>query len=84
MNAPLRQDMAAFALELLDASGVRFEFPYMARGFRAPNPQPILLKTIRSAITAATGVAGDLPVIAGGKSLCLLSRKRGYDLRVPV
>jgi predicted alpha/beta-hydrolase family hydrolase len=47
----------------------RYQFPYTEQGKRGPNPQPILLKTVRSAVTAAREHAGDLPLLAGGKSL---------------
>jgi hypothetical protein len=47
----------------------RYQFPYMEQGSRAPNPRPILLATVRSAVAAATEVAGDLPLLAGGKSM---------------
>lgn len=47
----------------------RFNFPYTEKGKRSPDPQPILKKTIRSAVEAAQGLTGDLPILAGGKSL---------------
>ncbi len=47
----------------------RYQFPYMEQGKRAPNPQSILVETVRSAIGAAREYSGDLPLIAGGKSL---------------
>ncbi|MGO9121068.1 MAG: alpha/beta family hydrolase [Desulfomonilaceae bacterium] len=47
----------------------RYQFPYMEQGKRAPNPQSILVETVRSAIHAAREYSGDLPLIAGGKSL---------------
>jgi uncharacterized protein len=47
----------------------RYQFPYMEQGRKAPNPQSILLKTVRSAVAAAREHAGDLPLLAGGKSL---------------
>jgi uncharacterized protein len=47
----------------------RYQFPYMERGKRSPNPQPILLETVRSAVDAARKHGGDLPLLAGGKSL---------------
>jgi hypothetical protein len=56
----------------LAANGVatfRFQFPYMENHKKAPDPQPILLKTVRSAIATAADLAGDLPLFAGGKSL---------------
>lgn len=47
----------------------RFNFPYMEKGKKSPDPQPILKKTVRSAIETATDLAGGLPILAGGKSL---------------
>jgi len=47
----------------------RYQFPYMEQGKGAPNPQSILVETVRSAIDAAREYSGDLPLIAGGKSL---------------
>jgi len=47
----------------------RYQFPYMEQGKRAPNQQLILVETVRSAIDAAREHSGDLPLIAGGKSL---------------
>jgi len=47
----------------------RYNFPYMESGRRAPSPQPILLKTVRSAVAEARRLAADLPLLAGGKSM---------------
>ena len=47
----------------------RYQFPYMEAGGRRPDFRPILLATVRSAIHAAQDLAGDLPIIAGGKSM---------------
>ena len=47
----------------------RFQFPYTEHGKRAPNPRPILLATIRSAVATARERGGGLPVLAGGKSM---------------
>lgn len=56
----------------LAAHGVatlRYQFPYMeARSWR-PDPRPVLLATIRSAVAAAARAAPDLPLLAGGKSM---------------
>lgn len=60
------------AAEKLAEHGIatfRFNFPYMEKGKRSPDPQPILKKTIRSAVETAFGLASGLPLIAGGKSL---------------
>jgi predicted alpha/beta-hydrolase family hydrolase len=56
----------------LGARGVatfRYQFPYMERGAGRPDPQPVLLECVRSAIAAAHDAASDLPLIAGGKSM---------------
>lgn len=47
----------------------RYQFPYMEQGKRGPDPQSILLETVRSAVTVARQHVGDLPLLAGGKSL---------------
>ena len=47
----------------------RYQFPYMEKGKRRPDHRNILLKTVRSAVAAATAVAPDLPLFAGGKSM---------------
>ena len=48
---------------------LRYHSPYMERGARRPDPQPTLFATVRSAVAAAGDVAGDLPLLAGGKSM---------------
>ena len=60
--------MEALAYRLADrnVATFRYQFPYMEAGRRAPSPQPILLKTVRSAVAAAPQV---LPLFAGGKSM---------------
>ena len=47
----------------------RYEFPYMAQGKRGPNPRPVLVATVRSAIAAAAAACPELPLFAGGKSM---------------
>jgi len=47
----------------------RYHFPYMEQGRRRPDHQPILLKTVRSAVAAASALSDGLPLIAGGKSM---------------
>ncbi len=63
--------MAGLALSLADhgIASLRYQFPYMEQGKRAPDPQPVLLETVRSAVSLAREYAGDLPMLAGGKSL---------------
>ena len=63
--------MAGTAMSLA-ARGIatfRYNFPYMEQGKRAPDPQPVLLETVRAAIAAARECVSDLPLLAGGKSL---------------
>lgn len=51
----------------------RYQFPYMEGGGRRPDPPPVLLATVRAAVAAAAAAAaqagGDLPLLAGGKSM---------------
>lgn len=47
----------------------RFQFPYTEAGRKAPNPAPILARTVRSAVAEAARLAPDLPLVAGGKSM---------------
>ncbi|MEE8361673.1 MAG: alpha/beta family hydrolase, partial [Gemmatimonadales bacterium] len=47
----------------------RYQFPYMERGGRRPDPRPVLLETVRSAVAAAAAACPGLAIIAGGKSM---------------
>jgi predicted alpha/beta-hydrolase family hydrolase len=47
----------------------RFQFPYMEKGRRSPDGRAVLLATVRTAVAAAAAQAGDLPLVAGGKSM---------------
>lgn len=47
----------------------RYQFPYMEAGRKAPNPAPVLVKTVRSAVAEAARLAPGLPLAAGGKSM---------------
>lgn len=48
---------------------LRFQFPYTEAGGRRPDTPPLLVATVRAAVEAAKEVAGDLPLLAGGKSM---------------
>ena len=63
--------MESAAVSLADhgIATFRYQFPYVEQGSSRPDPQPVLLATVRSAVAAARGVAGDLPLLAGGKSM---------------
>ena len=71
-GAGIRHPFMAGLAQSLAKHGIatfRYQFPYMEQRKRAPDPQPILLATVRSAVTAAREHCRDLPLLAGGKSL---------------
>jgi uncharacterized protein len=62
--------MAAVAVELA-ARGIatlRYQFPYMERGGKRPDPPGLAQATVRAAVAAAARLVPDLPLVAGGKS----------------
>ncbi len=61
-------DAIAAALAARGIATFRYQFPYMEKKSR-PDPKPVLLATVRSAVAAAHGAASDLPLLAGGKSM---------------
>lgn len=64
------KSMTAIA-EGLSARGVatlRFQFPYMERGSKRPDPPPVAQAAVRAVVAEASRRAGDLPLFAGGKS----------------
>jgi len=67
MNHPF---MVAVARELAlrDIATLRYQFPYMERGVRRPDPPQLAQATVRAAVSAALGLLPELPLIAGGKS----------------
>jgi len=62
--------LAAIAAELATRgiASLRYQFPYMERGAKRPDPPPLAQATVRAAVAAATRSLPDLPLIAGGKS----------------
>lgn len=71
-GAGIRHAFMAGLAQSLAKHGIasfRYQFPYMEQGKRSPDPQAILLATVRSAVDAARKSGGDLPLLAGGKSL---------------
>ena len=68
MRHPFLKTLAALLAHRRVAS-FRYQFPYMEQGRKMPNPQPVLLATVRAAVAAAAAAAPDLPLLAGGKSL---------------
>jgi len=67
MNHPF---MAAVAAELAQRgiATLRYQFPYMERGSRRPDPPELAQATVRAAVAAAQRALPKLPLIAGGKS----------------
>jgi len=47
----------------------RYNFPYTEKRIKRPDPAPILMETIRSAVKAAKENAGNILLLAGGKSM---------------
>lgn len=62
-------ESVAERLAARDVATLRYNFPYKEAGRGGPNPQPVLLKTVRSAVAEAARLAPDLPLVAGGKSM---------------
>jgi uncharacterized protein len=62
-------EAASLALAARGIATFRYQFAYVERGSRRIDPQPILLATVRSAAEMAVRAAGDLPMLAGGKSM---------------
>jgi predicted alpha/beta-hydrolase family hydrolase len=68
MSHPFMETMATLLANHAVAT-LRFNFPYMEQGRRAPDRQPVLVETIRSAVAFAASIAPGLPLLAGGKSM---------------
>ena len=62
--------MTAIAAELAARSiaTLRFQFPYMERGSRRPDPPPVCHATVRAAVAEAARRAPKLALFAGGRS----------------
>jgi predicted alpha/beta-hydrolase family hydrolase len=62
--------MRQVAIEL-SARGIatlRYQFPYMERRSRRPDPPPLCHATVRAAVAEAARLAPDLALVAGGRS----------------
>lgn len=62
--------MAAFSEGLAERgiASLRYQFPYMEAGGKRPDGPALAHATVRAAVHTARGLAGDLPLFAGGKS----------------
>jgi uncharacterized protein len=59
---------AALALGAMGIASLRFQFPYMQRGSRRPDPPGLCHAAVRAAVATATTRVPGLPVFAGGRS----------------
>jgi hypothetical protein len=69
-GAGMRHRFLEAICERLAGAGIatfRYQFPYVERGSKRPDPGPVLQKTVRSAVAAAAET--ELPLLAGGKSM---------------
>lgn len=62
--------MANVAAELAEReiATLRYQFPYMEKKSRRPDPPRVCHAAVRAAVAAATRLAPELPLIAGGRS----------------
>ncbi|MCZ2400604.1 MAG: dienelactone hydrolase family protein [Phycisphaerae bacterium] len=68
MRHPFMETLSAALAEAKIAT-LRYQFPYMERGQRRPDPPATLVAAGRAAVAEAHRLAPDLPLLAGGKSL---------------
>ena len=67
MNHPFMETFAA-GLGERGVATLRYQFPYMEKGSRRPDPPAIAQAAVRAAVAEARRHCGKLPLIAGGKS----------------
>ena len=67
MEHPAMRDVAT-GLAQRGIATLRYQFPYMERGSRRPDPPPLCHATVRAAVAEAARLAPDLPLLAGGRS----------------
>jgi predicted alpha/beta-hydrolase family hydrolase len=62
--------MSAVAGELaaLGISSLRYQFPYMEKGSKRPDPPALCHATVRAAVDSARALEPAVPLLAGGKS----------------
>ena len=71
-GAGMRHSFMEEIAQRLAAQGIgtlRYQFPYIEARTRRPDPEPILLATVRAAVEAGRAAAGGVPLLAGGKSM---------------
>jgi uncharacterized protein len=60
--------VVAKELEVLGIATLRYQFPYMERRSRRPDPPALCHATVRAATAEAARLVPELPLFAGGKS----------------
>jgi len=68
MRHTFMESLSEFLFER-DIATFRYQFPYKEAAKRRPDPASTLQATVRRAINTAREHAGDLPIVAGGKSM---------------
>jgi hypothetical protein len=61
-------DSVANGLAVRGIATLRYQFPYMERGSKRPDPPALAHAAVRAAVAAAGSKLPDVPLIAGGKS----------------
>ena len=67
MEHPLMRAVAAGLAERRIAT-LRYQFPYMERGARRPDPPALCHATVRAAVAECARLVPTLPLVAGGRS----------------
>lgn len=67
IDHPFMEDVAR-GLAARGVATLRYQFPYMERGSRRPDPPQLAQATVRAAVTEALRLLPELALIAGGKS----------------
>jgi predicted alpha/beta-hydrolase family hydrolase len=67
MTHPFMESVAQ-GLAARDVATLRYQFLYMEKGSKRPDPPALAQATVRAAVAAAAARCPDLPLFAGGKS----------------
>jgi predicted alpha/beta-hydrolase family hydrolase len=67
MSHPFKAAVAA-ELSRRGIGTLRYQFPYIERGAKRPDPPQLAQATVRAAVTTALDLLPKVPLIAGGKS----------------
>lgn len=67
MTHPFMNDVAD-GLAARDVATLRYQFPYMEKGSKRPDPPAVAQAAVRAAVAEAARQCPSLPLVAGGKS----------------